>query len=278
MSGKLYVTGTPIGNLGDITYREVETMKSCDFIAAEDTRVTAKLLNYLEIKKPMISYHEHSAKHILPEIIDRIENGENCCIVTDAGMPCISDPGEPLVKACHERGIDVVAVPGATACMTALCISGQDTRRFVFEGFLPSTGSERNKRISELKDEKRTIIFYEAPHRLLRTLKDLSEAFGENRLLSICREITKIHEEVRIMSFSNAIEYFENTSPKGEFVLVIAGKSEEEQTKYSLEEAVELAIDFQKKGEKTTQAAKKAAEISGFKKSEIYAKMNEKKS
>ncbi|MCQ1531813.1 16S rRNA (cytidine(1402)-2'-O)-methyltransferase [Lutispora saccharofermentans] len=227
MASCLYLLATPIGNLEDITLRCLRILREVDMIAAEDTRQTAKLLNHYEIKKPMISYHEHNKKSKGDEIIDLILEGKTVALVSDAGMPCISDPGEDLVRLCVERGIEVIAIPGPSASLTALSISGLSTSRFVFEGFLPVKGKERSERLQRLSREERTIILYEAPHRLLFTLKDLREHLG-NPKLSISRELTKKFEETVRTDLDGAIEEFKNRSIKGEFVLIIEGKSHEE--------------------------------------------------
>ena len=212
MSGKLFVVGTPIGNLGDITYRAVETLKSVDFICAEDTRVTIKLLNHFDIKKRLISYHEHSVKQVSDEIVNRMLSGESCAVVSDAGMPCISDPGEDLVRRCIENEIPIEVVPGPTAMASAVAISGLSVSRFSFEGFLSVTKKQRYSHLEEAAKDTHTLIFYEAPHKLVNTLGDMLEYFG-NRKISICRELTKIHEEVIWTTISGAIEYYEDKNP-----------------------------------------------------------------
>ncbi len=273
MSGILYVTGTPIGNLSDLSPRAVKTLESVDFIAAEDTRVTLKLLNHFGIKKPMVSYFEHNKRERGEIICNRIEQGENCAIVTDAGMPCISDPGEDLIKLCEERGIKTVVIPGPSAVISALAISGLETGRFTFEGFLSVNKKSRNEHLQSLKNEKRTMIFYEAPHKLPSTLRDLYSAFGE-RKLSIVRELTKIHEEVIRTTTKTASEQYSDGSIKGEIVLILEGEKAEHATEtYSLSDAVEIAKKLIKDGLKTTDAAKQSAQITGFKKNEIYKEL-----
>ncbi len=273
MSGILYVTGTPIGNLSDLSPRAISTLESVDFIAAEDTRVTLKLLNRFGIKKPMISYYEHNKRERGEIIADRILKGENCAIVTDAGMPCISDPGEDLIKLCEERGIKTVVIPGPSAVISALAISGLETGRFTFEGFLSVNKKSRSAHLQSLKNEHRTMIFYEAPHKLPNTLKDLYSAFGE-RKLSIVRELTKLHEEVIRTTTKYAAENYADGSIKGEIVLVLEGaKKEAEEQELTLEYAVETAKKLIEKGEKPTEAAKQAAAITGFKKNEIYREL-----
>lgn len=270
MSGILYVVGTPIGNLGDLSPRAVETLESVDFIAAEDTRVTLKLLNHFEIKKPMLSYFEHNKRERGDIICSRIESGENCAIVTDAGMPCISDPGEELIQQCAERGIRTVVVPGPSAVISALAVSGLATGRFTFEGFLSTNKKSRMEHLEQLKKEKRTMIFYEAPHKLSGTLNDLYKALGD-RKISIVREITKIHEEVIRTTLQRAVEDYGDGSLRGEIVLVLEGAAEDtDKEEFTIEEAAALAQRFIEEGNSTSDSAKQAAKISGFKKNEIY--------
>ena len=223
MAGMLYLVPTPIGNLGDISTRCRETLEQADFIAAEDTRVSLKLLNHLGIKKSLVSYYEHNKAFKGDKIVERILAGETCALVSDAGSPAISDPGEDLVKQCAAAGITVCAIPGPCAVITALSISGQATGRFCFEGFLSTAKKSRKEHLESLKTETRTMIFYEAPHKLLSTLEDLTEAFGENRPISLCRELTKLHEEVVRTTLGEAVTKYTENSPKGEFVLVVAG-------------------------------------------------------
>lgn len=271
MSGTLYVVGTPIGNLEDITLRQLRTLKEVDFIAAEDTRVTKKLLNHYEIKKQVISYHEHSTDDVLQEITARLSGGENCAAVTDAGMPCISDPGEPLVKMCYKKNIPVAVVPGPSAVVSALAVSGQHTARFTFEGFLSMNKKERKAHLESLKDEQRTMIFYEAPHKLCRTLADFKEYFEPDRKISFCRELTKIHEEVKIMTVSEAENYYNENTPRGEFVLVVEGKKIEEKKEISLEDALEIVNKKISEGMKANQACKEVAGATGIAKSILYS-------
>lgn len=271
MSGILYVVGTPIGNLGDMSPRAVETLENVDFIAAEDTRVTLKLLNHFGIKKPMVSYFEHN-KHQRGEIIcRRILSGENCAIVTDAGMPCISDPGELLVKQCEEYGIEVKAVPGPSAVISALAISGLPTGRFTFEGFLSVNKKSRMEHLESVKNETRTMIFYEAPHKLNATLRDMLGAFG-NRSIAIVRELTKIHEEVIRTTLEQAVERYSEAPLKGEIVLVIDGAKPVDHNKvYTEEEAADLAIALAAEEDiSLSEASKKAAKETGIKKGIIY--------
>lgn len=271
MSGILYVVGTPIGNLGDMSPRAVETLENVDFIAAEDTRVTLKLLNHFGIKKPMVSYFEHN-KHQRGEIIcRRILSGENCAIVTDAGMPCISDPGELLVKQCEEYGIEVKAVPGPSAVISALAISGLPTGRFTFEGFLSVNKKSRMEHLESVKNETRTMIFYEAPHKLNATLRDMLGAFG-NRSIAIVRELTKIHEEVIRTTLEQAVERYSEAPLKGEIVLVIDGAKPVDNNKvYTEEEAADLAIALAAEEDVSlSEASKKAAKETSIKKGIIY--------
>lgn len=269
MSGTLFVVGTPIGNLGDFSPRAIEALENCDFIAAEDTRVTLKLLNRFEIKKPMVSYFEHNRFERGPVIAQRILDGESCALVTDAGMPAISDPGEDLVKLCHENGIKVESVPGPCAFATALAISGMPSRRFTFEGFLPVEKSERREHISSLIGERRTMIFYEAPHKLAQTLTDLSASLGD-REIAIVRELTKIHEQVIRTTLCAAAEKYSEESLKGEIVLIINGAPAEEKEKMTLEQAAEYAKSLVNDGESKSDAAKIAAKECGYKKGDIY--------
>lgn len=273
MSGKLYVVGTPIGNLGDITYRAVETLKSVDFICAEDTRVTIKLMNHFDIKKRLISYHEHSVKQVSDEIINRMLLGESCAVVSDAGMPCISDPGEDLVRRCIENEIPIEVVPGPTAMASAVAISGLSVSRFSFEGFLSVTKKQRYSHLEEAAKDTHTLIFYEAPHKLVNTLNDMLEYFGD-RKISICRELTKIHEEVIRTTISGAIEYYADKNPKGEFVLVVEGFSSEKASEgLTIDDAVEKAQKLISDGMRAVDACKEAARLTGFKKSDIYSRL-----
>ncbi len=237
MAGMLYLVPTPIGNLGDISQRCRETLERVDFIAAEDTRVTLKLMNHLGIKKPLISYFEHNKASKGGVILERILAGEVCALVSDAGSPAISDPGEDLVKLCHEAGVTVCAIPGPCAVITALSISGQSTGRFCFEGFLSTAKKSRREHLDSLRKERRTMIFYEAPHKLLATLQDMADTFGADRSISLCRELTKLHEEVVRTTLGQAIQKYTDTPPKGEFVLVLAGAPEEAEPAASPDDA-----------------------------------------
>lgn len=270
MSGKLYVVGTPIGNLGDMSPRAREVLESADFIAAEDTRVTVKLLNHFEIKKPLISYFEHNKYEKGEVIINRILSGENCALVSDAGMPAISDPGEMLVAQAHEKGVRVESVPGPSACVTALSISGMPSGRFCFEGFLSVNKVSRKEHLEEIKDEKRTLIFYEAPHKLLATLNDLLNALGD-RKIAVIKELTKIHETVLKTTLSEAVAYFKDNAPKGEYVLIIDGAKPTEKLTYTIEEATQMAKNLIDGGTSHSAAAKEIAQLTGIKKGDIYA-------
>jgi len=272
--GKLYIVGTPIGNLGDFSPRAQEILKTVDFICAEDTRVTAVLLSKFEIKKPLISYHEHNAKQRGEEILPRLLAGESCAVVTDAGMPCISDPGEEMVRLCAEHGVETVTVPGPTAAMSALAVSGLPTKRFCFEGFLSVTKRIRREHLEQLRTLPQTLIFYEAPHKLRNTLSDLLEFFGD-RKISLCRELTKIHEEVLRGRISEMIALYEDKEPRGEYVLVVEGAKEKKNEEFSLAQAAGIAKDLIKGGMKMSEACKEAAKISGFGKSEIYSAVAE---
>ena len=271
MSGTFYVIGTPIGNLEDITLRQLDTLGSVDFICAEDTRVTLKLLNRYEIKKPLISFHEHSTKSDAQRIIDRLLNGESCGIVTDAGMPCISDPGEVLVKICVENGIDIKVVPGPSAVVSAIAVSGLSTSRFTFEGFLPVPKKQRTERLERLRGETALMVFYEAPHKLKNTLADLADSFGGDRRISICRELTKIHEEVLRLTLAEAIEYYSVHEPKGEFVLVLDGAEESCGDELTIEQALAQVQKLVEMGERPVDACKAVAKESGFRKGELYS-------
>ena len=269
MSGTLYLIGTPIGNLGDLSPRAVETLRAVDFIAAEDTRVTLKLLNHFEIRKPMICYFEHNRAEMGEKLLSRLLAGESCALVTDAGMPAISDPGEDVVRQCALAGVPVTAVPGPTAMATALALSGLPTQRFCFEGFLSTTTKNRREHLDGLKGERRTMIFYEAPHKLLRTLADLLDAFGD-RQLTVCRELTKLHEELLRTTLSEALAHFTETPPRGEFVLVVAGAPEQEGPTMTEDEALALVRRYMEQGRSRKEACKLAAEESGYGKRELY--------
>ena len=275
MSGTLYIVATPIGNLGDLTPRAAETFAKADFIAAEDTRVTLKLLNHLGLKKPMVSYYEHNLKERGGYILDRIEAGESCALCSDAGMPAVSDPGEVIVRDAHARGIPVVPVPAASAAVTALCVSGQPTGRFVFEGFLPTNRRQKKERLAALQNEERTVIFYEAPHKLPTTLQDLEQAFGPERSLTICRELTKLHEDIWKTTLGEAVEHYKTNEPRGEYVLVMAGAPEtaDPEQELTLEQAAQRALELTGQGFGPTAAAKAAAQGTPYSKSEVYKQL-----
>lgn len=272
MAGTLYIVATPIGNLEDMTPRAAATFGSVDFIAAEDTRVTLKLLNHLGLKKPLVSYYEHNLKERGRYILDRIQAGESCALCSDAGMPAISDPGEVIVTDALAEGIKVVPVPAASACVTALAVSGQPTGRFVFEGFLPTNLRQRRERLEQLKGEERTVIFYEAPHKLRMTLGHLLAAFGPGRSITLARELTKLHEEVVKTTLGEAVEYYETNNPRGEYVLVMAGASpaETQPAPPTLDEAAQKARELMEGGMSASAAAKQAAQNTPFSKSQIY--------
>ena len=270
MSGKLILVGTPIGNLNDMSPRAVKALEEADFIAAEDTRVTMKLLNHFGVKKPMISYFEHNKRQKGKYIVDRILSGEACVLVSDAGMPAISDPGEELVAQCLEQNVKIAVVPGPSAVVSAVAISGLTTGRFTFEGFLSVNKKSRFEHLESVKNESRTMVFYEAPHKLLRTLKDFYKIFG-NRKISIVRELTKVHEEVVLTTIKDAVDKYENEPIRGEFVLVVDGKKDSKQSEnITLEMAVEMARRLLNEGYTVSDAAKQIAKKTSLKKSDIY--------
>lgn len=272
MAGTLYIVATPIGNLNDMTPRAAATFGSVDFVAAEDTRVTLKLLNHLGLKKPLVSYYEHNSKEKGQYILDRIAAGESCALCSDAGMPAISDPGEEIVRDALAQGIPVVPVPAASACVTALAVSGQDTSRFVFEGFLPVAAKPRKQRLESLAGETRTMIFYEAPHKLRSTLEDLEKTFGGQRSITLTRELTKLHEEIRKTTLEEACAYYQENAPRGEYVLVVAGGEAETmpQEQITLKQAAQAARRLMEEGMPPSAAAKKAAQGTAFSKSQVY--------
>ena len=270
MAGMLYLVPTPIGNLGDISIRCRQTLEEADFIAAEDTRVSLKLLNHLGIKKPLVSYYEHNKDFKGNVIIDRILAGETCALVSDAGSPAISDPGEDLVKQCAEAGITVCAIPGPCAVITALSISGQATGRFCFEGFLSTAKKSRREHLESLAAETRTMIFYEAPHKLLSTLEDMAEVFGTDRPISLCRELTKLHEEVVRTTLSQAIAKYTEQSPKGEFVLVIAGAPEVPKEVATTDDAAQRVKALMATGISRKDAIKQTAKELNLPKNVVY--------
>lgn len=269
MPGTLFLVGTPIGNLNDFSPRAVSTMKTVDFIAAEDTRVTLKLLNHFGIRKELISYYEHNKVESAAVILPRLLAGENCALVSDAGMPAISDPGEELVRLCAENDIPVVTVPGPSALVTALALSGLPTQRFTFEGFLSASKKSRREHLESLRHEHRTMVIYEAPHKLRETLADLLAVLGD-RDMALCRELTKLHEECIRTTVSKAIELYREDRPRGEYVLVIRGEPVESGPRLSMEEAMALVLHYRSRGLSLKAAARQAAAESGQSKNDLY--------
>lgn len=273
--GILYVVGTPIGNLGDFSPRAVETLEKVDFIAAEDTRVTVKLLNHFGIKKPMVVYQKFNEYEQGDIIVSRLQSGESCAIVTDAGMPCISDPGETLVKLCIKADVKVEVVPGPSAVISALAVSGLSVSRFTFEGFLSVKRTSRMEHLMELRHERRTMVFYEAPHKLLNTLKDMHSVFGDRNIV-VVKELTKIHETSWRGTLSEAVAYHTENPPKGEYVLVLDGEQiEKEEMRDPMEEAISIAKELMEKGKPASMAAKEAAKLTGQTKGEVYKRLIE---
>ena len=277
MAGKLYLCATPIGNLEDITFRVIRTLKEVDLIAAEDTRNSIKLLNHFEIKTPMTSYHEYNKIEKGKKLVEKLQEGMNIALITDAGTPGISDPGEELVKMCYEVGIEGTSLPGAAACITALTLSGLSTRRFAFEAFLPSDKKEKQTVLKELVNETRTIIMYEAPHRLVRTLQELLEHLG-NRRITICRELTKKHETAFTTTLEEAVAYYEGNEPKGECVLVMEGKSHEELRREEVAKWEEMSIEehmdyYMNQGVDKKDAMKLVAKDRGIGKRDVYQQL-----
>ena len=270
MAGMLYLVPTPIGNLGDISVRCRQTLEQADFIAAEDTRVTMKLLNYLDVKKSLVSYYEHNKTQKGDMIVQRILAGETCALVSDAGSPAISDPGEELVKQCAEAGITVCAIPGPCAVITALSISGQSTGRFCFEGFLSTAKKSRREHLEQLMSEQRTMIFYEAPHKLMNTLEDMAQVFGGDRPISLCRELTKLHEEVVRTTLAEAIALYTEQPPRGEFVLVVAGAPEKEAEAPTEEDAAAHVAALMTQGLSRKDAIKQTAKDLNLPKNVVY--------
>ncbi len=270
MAGTLYLVPTPIGNLGDISQRMAQTLAEADFIAAEDTRVSIKLLNHLGLKKPMLTYHRHNTETGGQAVLDRLLAGEDCALVTDAGMPAISDPGEELVARCAQQGIPVVTIPGPCALVTALAASGQPTGRFTFEGFLAMNKKNRRAHLDALREEERTMIFYEAPHKLQATLKDLCQTFGPDRPVSLCRELTKLHEEIRRTTLGEAEEYYRENPPKGEFVLVVRGAPPKREEEATLEDGQALVEELMAQGTSQRDAVKQAAKTLGLSRNQLY--------
>ena len=270
MSGTLYLVPTPIGNLGDISRRMAETLEQADFVAAEDTRVTVKLLNHLGLKKPMLTYHRHNTDWGGQAVLDRLQAGESCALVTDAGTPAISDPGEELVARCAALGIPVCAIPGPCALVTALAVSGQPTGRFTFEGFLAMNKKNRRAHLDSLRGEERTMIFYEAPHKLTATLRDLADTFGPDRPVTLCRELTKLHEEIRRTTLGAAAAWYEDNEPRGEFVLVVRGAEPVQETEATLEDGLALVDRLRGEGLSLRDAVKRAARELGLSRNQLY--------
>ena len=269
MSGTLYLVATPIGNLGDFSPRAAATLEGADFIAAEDTRVSMKLLNHLGLRKQLVSYHQHNRAAAGPQILERLLAGESCALVTDAGTPAISDPGEDLVRLCAENGVTVQSIPGCCALISALAVSALPTGRFTFEGFLSVNKKERREHLQSLAAEERTMIFYEAPHRLRATLSDLLEAFGD-RPAALCRELTKLHEETRRTTLAQAAAYCQENDPRGEYVLVIAGREPVKEAAVSLEEGVRLVLERREAGERMKDAVRQVAAATGLSRNALY--------
>ncbi|MBQ6974379.1 MAG: 16S rRNA (cytidine(1402)-2'-O)-methyltransferase [Oscillospiraceae bacterium] len=270
MAGTLYLVATPIGNLGDFSPRAVETLRQADFIAAEDTRVSVKLLNHFDIKKPMVSYHEHNKAAAGPAVLERILAGETCALVTDAGMPAISDPGEDLVRLCAENGVTVQAIPGCCAAVSALAVSGLPTGRFTFEGFLSARPQERREQLKALSGETRTMVFHEAPHKLRPTLADMAAIFGPDRPVALCRELTKLHEDTMRTTLGDAVAYYDHNEPRGEYVLVVAGRTADAAPALTLAEGVARVLALRAGGMKMKEAVRVTADDTGLNRNELY--------
>lgn len=270
MSGTLILVPTPIGNLGDISPRIHESLETANFIAAEDTRVSIKLLNHLGLKKQLVSYHEHNKQESGPHILARLLAGETCALVTDAGTPAISDPGEDLVRLCHDNGVTIRSIPGPCAAITALAMSGLPTGRFTFEGFLSVNKRSRREHLQSLLEETRTMIFYEAPHKLLITLMDLTEAFGSDRPICLCRELTKLHEEAIRTTLGQALSYYQENSPRGEYVLVLQGAAPRVQEAPSVEVCLEEIAALRSSGLSLKDAVKQVSKKSGVPRNTLY--------
>ena len=269
MTGTLYLVATPIGNLGDFSPRAVATLESVDFIAAEDTRVSVKLLNHFGVKKPLVSYHEHNRAAAGQAIVARLLSGESCALVTDAGTPAISDPGEDLVRLCGQQGVTIQAVPGCCAAVCALAVSGLPTGRFTFEGFLPSGKKERREQLQELTGETRTMVFHEAPHRLRATLSDMAELLGD-RPVALCRELTKLHEDTVRTTLAQAAAYYAANEPRGEYVLVVAGREKQQGPQLTLEEGVERVLRLREDGMRMKDAVRQVADDTGLSRNDLY--------
>lgn len=270
MSGTLYLVATPIGNLGDFSPRAVETLESVDFIAAEDTRVSVKLLNHYNIKRPLVSYHEHNHVSAGQSVLGRLLAGESCALVTDAGTPAVSDPGEDLVRLCAENGVEVLSIPGCCAAVNALAVSGLPTGRFTFEGFLSTNKKERREHLASLQNERRTMLFHEAPHKLRNTLDDLCAAFGPERRIALCRELTKLHEETMRCTLSEAADYYRENAPRGEYVLVLAGAEPKAEAEVTLDEGVTQVLALKAQGARMKDAVRQVSDATGLSRNELY--------
>ena len=269
MAGTLYLVATPIGNLGDFSPRAAETLQQADFIAAEDTRVSVKLLNHFDIKKPLVSYHEHNRAAAGATIVQRLLAGEVCALVTDAGTPAISDPGEDLVRLCAENGITVQSIPGCCACITALAVSGLPTGRFTFEGFLSANRKERREQLHELMGETRTMVFHEAPHKLRPTLGDMLDILGD-RPIALCRELTKLHEETMRTTLQQAVDHYRDNEPRGEYVLVVGGAQRHEGPAMTMDEGVARVLQLREGGMRMKDAVRQVSADTGLNRNELY--------
>ncbi|MBE6940156.1 MAG: 16S rRNA (cytidine(1402)-2'-O)-methyltransferase [Ruminococcaceae bacterium] len=269
MAGILYLVATPIGNLGDFSPRAVRTLQEADFIAAEDTRVSLKLLNHFDIHKPLVSYHEHNRASAGQMILDRLLSGETCALVTDAGTPAISDPGEDLVRLCAQQDVTVQSIPGCCAAITALAVSGLPTGRFTFEGFLSAQKKERRSQLQRLCAEERTMVFHEAPHKLRATLADMLEIFGD-RPIALCRELTKLHEDTQRTTLQDAVEHYQSHDPRGEYVLVVAGAQPCEEAGLTMEEGVARVLRLREQGQRMKDAVRQVAADTGLNKNDLY--------
>ena len=270
MSGTLYLVATPIGNLGDFSPRAAETLGAVDFIAAEDTRVSVKLLNHFQIKKPLVSYHEHNHAAAGQAILQRLLAGESCALVTDAGTPAISDPGEDLVRLCAENGVEVLSIPGCCAAVNALAVSGLPTGRFTFEGFLAMNKKNRRAHLESLRGEERTMIFYEAPHKLTGTLEDMQSAFGADRPICLCRELTKLHEEAVKTTLGEALRYYQDNAPRGEYVLILGGAAPKAAAVPTLEDCLQQVSVLRQQGLSLKDAVKQVSRASGIARNRLY--------
>lgn len=270
MSGTLYLVATPIGNLSDFSPRAVETLESVDFIAAEDTRVSVKLLNHYNIKRPLVSYHEHNHVSAGQSVLGRLLAGESCALVTDAGTPAVSDPGEDLVRLCAENGVEVLSIPGCCAAVNALAVSGLPTGRFTFEGFLSTNKKERREHLASLQNERRTMLFHEAPHKLRNTLDDLCAAFGRERKIALCRELTKLHEETMRCTLGEAADYYRENAPRGEYVLVLAGAEPKAEAEVTLDEGVAQVLSLKAQGARMKDAVRQVSDATGLSRNELY--------